>query len=418
MAEGSGDLIGFAYGEDLEQGSGRSLGYRLLAPTPAREWCPEVEALARRLQAAPYPDHWPSVDLFCSLLLAKGGRLVALARYGLLDHTPTQRRGGLELVGLVGPGDLGVSSALSLYRWLLARRAGEEDLHRLGGAHTLAEVLARAPAGQEDQRTQGMAGPVPVLPVRLWHDGAFLFAAGAPGDPDHHLRLLDLAVTPQWQWLPLVGADFPLQTFAQRGPLVAWTPHLAGVAVKLERKEPVASAPARKPSRRRAPVAAFAVMLLGLLGGNLWYMVRLHRAVTAPPPLPSREEPQPRAAKALPPEKGRPEGERDRFARALYQVIIEKGGEREWRAHRAALLQSYAGLARRRPDLALGRDNESGRLAVAVAGVLAGRSANRIEESVRQGLSDKGFSDRVIQAACEHVREQLAGEVRERPAPP
>ena len=65
MGEGAAVLLGFAYGEDLEPGSGRSLGYRLLVP-PAGEWTGEVEALARRLQAAPYPDTWPAVDLFCS----------------------------------------------------------------------------------------------------------------------------------------------------------------------------------------------------------------------------------------------------------------------------------------------------------------------------------------------------------------
>src|SRR5207249_6853878 len=64
-------------------------------------WAAEVEVLARRLQAAPYPDHWPPTDLFCSVLLADGRRLIALARYGLADHTPTHRRSGLELIGVV-----------------------------------------------------------------------------------------------------------------------------------------------------------------------------------------------------------------------------------------------------------------------------------------------------------------------------
>src|SRR5262245_37007204 len=103
MASAMGELVGFAYGEDLEGVPPRSLGYRLLAPVPAAPWCPEVEALARRLQAAPYSDHWPPTDLFCSVLLADGRRLVAVARYGLADHTPSQRRGGLELIGVLAP---------------------------------------------------------------------------------------------------------------------------------------------------------------------------------------------------------------------------------------------------------------------------------------------------------------------------
>src|SRR6516165_11316388 len=123
MSDPTGDLAGFAYGEDLEGVSLRSLGYRLLAPLRAEPWCGEVEALARRLQAAPYSDHWPACDLFCSVLLADGRRLVALARYGLADHTPSQRRGGLELIGLVGPAELDPAAALAIYRWLGQRRA-------------------------------------------------------------------------------------------------------------------------------------------------------------------------------------------------------------------------------------------------------------------------------------------------------
>src|SRR5262245_19078188 len=95
-------LAGFAYGEDLDGDAQRSLGYRLLAPAAAQGWGAEVEALARQLQATPFPDNWPPAELFCSLLLADGRRLVAVARYGLADHTASRRRGGLELVGVVG----------------------------------------------------------------------------------------------------------------------------------------------------------------------------------------------------------------------------------------------------------------------------------------------------------------------------
>ena len=45
MSEPTGDLAGFAYGEDLEGVSLRSLGYRLLAPLRGEAWCDEVEAL-------------------------------------------------------------------------------------------------------------------------------------------------------------------------------------------------------------------------------------------------------------------------------------------------------------------------------------------------------------------------------------
>src|SRR5437764_11109412 len=155
-------LHGFAYGEHLDELSQRSLGYRLVAPPEPQPWCAEVEALARHLQTSPYPDHWPPTDLFCSVLLATGERLVAVARYGLADHTTTQRRGGLELIGVVGPASLDVAACRAIYQWLKKRRAGAEDMHALGGRVPLAEAAAEAVAPPPP------ADPTPVLPVRLW----------------------------------------------------------------------------------------------------------------------------------------------------------------------------------------------------------------------------------------------------------
>ena len=80
MTAANGEWIGFTYGEDVEGlggAPGRSLGFRLLAPAGPQPWGAEVEALARRLQAAPYPDHWPATDLFCSVLLSEGQRMLA-----------------------------------------------------------------------------------------------------------------------------------------------------------------------------------------------------------------------------------------------------------------------------------------------------------------------------------------------------
>src|SRR5713226_3376207 len=111
-------LQAYAYGEDLDAFGQRSLGYRLLAPAGAEPWGHEVEALARRLQAAPYPDHWSAANLFCSILLVDGRRVVALARYGLVDHTPEKRRGGLELIGVVASGEVSIPATLAIYRWL------------------------------------------------------------------------------------------------------------------------------------------------------------------------------------------------------------------------------------------------------------------------------------------------------------
>src|SRR5215831_13297502 len=201
----------FAYGEHLDELAQRSLGYRLLTPARPAPWSGEVEALARRLQATPFPDHWPPTDLFCSVLLADGSRLVAVARYGLADHTPSARRGGLECIGAVAPGNLSVEHALTLYSWLRQRRAAVSDLHALGGEAALPEILATT----SPQATT--ADPVPVLPIRLWQEGALLFAAAAPSDPDHRIGMLEQGAGDNWQWLPLVGSDFPLQSYAQRG---------------------------------------------------------------------------------------------------------------------------------------------------------------------------------------------------------
>jgi hypothetical protein len=402
------ELLGFAYGEDIEAVSGRSLGYRLLAPAEAQPWTDEVEALARRLQAAPYSDHWPPTDLFCSVLLADGRRVIAVARYGLADRTPSQRRGGLELIGVVGPADLDVNAALAIYRWLGQRRAGVDDLHTLGGHFDLTEAVAGGPLSLPP------ADPVPVLPIRLWQEGALLFAAASPSDPDHRLRLLEQGAGQSWQWLPLVGPDFPLATYARRGPLVAWTPHLAGVALKLDAKstETPRSAPA---SRSRLPwvmVGLFLLVLGGLLAGNLWLLSDLRQRLAAAPASSGERTPSPQPQTERSPSLGA--GNNDRFAVALYELLVQQGGRREWEEARTSLLTRYERLVRDRKDLRLADDDEKGKMLVAAVSVLAGRSVDHIESLVRQAL-EKGFSKRLIDAVCEHVRGQFLEEMKEKP---
>lgn len=409
MSDPTGELAGFAYGEDLEGVSLRSLGYRLLAPLRAEPWCEEVEALARRLQAAPYSDHWPPTDLFCSVLLSDGRRVVALARYGLADHTPSQRRGGLELIGVVAPANLDVRSALSIYHWLSQRREAVDDLHQLGGRFSTAEILATVAAPPPD------TDPLPVLPVRLWQEGALLFAASTPAEPDHRLRLLEQAAGTSWQWLSLVGADFPLHTYAQRGPLIAWTPHLAGVALKLDRKS--SEMPVVRPSRvgrgARLVAVGLALLLAGLLLANLWSTLALHRALSALPASVSiaseqTSSPPPSSKQTTPSE----EPGHDRFLAALHELLIEQGGKREWEAEKGRSLARYERLVRTHKDLRVHDGSERDRITIAAISVLAERNVDRIEEEVRKALSNKGFSDRLIQAACEHVREQFAANPR------
>jgi hypothetical protein len=409
MSTPSAPLDGFAYGEHLEGVPPRSLGYRLLAPAEPQPWCAEVEALARRLQGAPYPDHWPPTDLFCSVLLADGRRLIAVARYGLADHTPSQRRGGLELVGALAPADLDVPSALAVYRWLQARRAQADDLHALGGHVALADVLAAvAPA-------EPPSDPVPVLPIRLWQEGALLFAATAPSDPDHRLGLLEQGAGRAWQWLPLVGSDFPLAAYAQRGPLVAWTPHLTGVAVKLDRKQ--ADGGPRATAWPRALLAASAVLLplvALLVGALLWQTVALRGQVAAlaaqaqpgPQPDGTGDRP-PQATHPAPP----PDDSREHFADALHDLLRERMRS-EWDLARPHLLDAYERAARQRPELRLKESDAKGKEAVGAALILSGRGADRVEEVVRTALSNKGYDPGLVKAAAERVREQLIDDLK------
>ena len=347
MSTPSVPLEGFAYGEHLEGLPPRSLGYRLLAPPEPAPWCTEVEALARRLQGAPYPDHWPPTDLFCSVLLADGRRLIAVARYGLADHTPSQRRGGLELIGAVGPGDLDVVSSLAVYRWLQARRSQSDNLHLLGGSLALADALAAAAPAPAP------SDPVPVLPIRLWQEGALLFAATAPSDPDHRLGLLEQGAGRSWQWLPLVGPDFPLAAYAQRGPLIAWTPHLAGVAVKVDRKQPEEAPRAARPAGLLLAGAALLLLLTLLTGATLWETARLRGEVAslaAQPPAAGHPDGPP-AAQPQAPRPCPPTTRGCRFGDALHDLLQERLGVHDWEEVRPHLLTAYerAGPPEARP---------------------------------------------------------------------
>jgi hypothetical protein len=265
------------------------------------------------------------------------------------------------------------------------------------------------------------ADPLPVLPVRLWQEGALLFAASTPADPDHRLRLLEQGAGAGWQWLPLVGPDFPLATYSQRGPLIAWTPHLAGVALKLDRRADAPASPhLTRPVRRlRVLVGLLVLLLVGLLGANLWALYGVQRQMAALSAV-GREtqagtgrETHAATGSETHAATGSDES-RDRFVAAL-KAMLDQGGAHEWQGERAALLARYERLARSRKDLRLRDDDVAGKLAVAAVSVLAERSADRIEETVRKALTGKGFSDRVIQAACDLVREQFSAEVKDRP---
>lgn len=213
-------LLGFAYGEDRDEWRSRSLGFRLRVPATRPPWCDEVEQLARRLQAAEYPLDWPIRDYLCSVLSSEGRRLIALARYGLTDNTPDQRRGGFEFVGVMAPGNLGVSSTWAVREWLIRRRETVLELTEVAPNILLADALAYLPP-----ESSKSAPP--------WLGDVVVWSASAPEDVDRGLSFLHPQAPANWQILPLVNADFPLAEFAQRGPVVAWTPHLRGIAWSL-----------------------------------------------------------------------------------------------------------------------------------------------------------------------------------------
>jgi hypothetical protein len=63
---------------------------------------------------------------------------VGLLEQRLLARTPSHGHGGLELIGVLDPGSLGVPSALAVYGWLKKRGAESEYLDLL---EQLVEVL-------------------------------------------------------------------------------------------------------------------------------------------------------------------------------------------------------------------------------------------------------------------------------------
>ncbi len=427
---------GFAYGEDVETPNGRSLGFRLLAPAGPESWSAEVESLARRLQAAPYPDLWPSTDLFCSVLLPDGQRLLAVARYGLADHTPSQRRGGLELIGLIGPPGISVPTALSMYRWLRERRAQTDELRALGGRFSLEDIIGSdelrvmsdelSPTTEQRRRERSQSPlithhsslitPLPVLPIRIWQEGVLLFAATAPSDPDHRLGLLEQGPAENWQWVPLIGEDFPVQSFASRGPVVAWTPHLAGVAVRLPSKMEDRGS---KVEGGRGFFSIFdprssilfsrllAVLLVLLLAGNLWALISLGAggfqigASSSSDASHSADESQ------------------ERLAAALLALILEQGNWPDSSVAQAdqtqkQFISQYDRLILKHPELRLREPN--GKAAIGGVSVLLiqrKRNAEQVKKMIEKALTDKEFNDRLSKSIADKVYQQLLTETRE-----
>jgi hypothetical protein len=372
-----------------------------LTPVGPEPWSAEIEALARRLQAAPYPEHWPPTELFCSVLLQDGQRLIAVARYGLTDHTASRRRGGLELIGVVGPGNLSVPSALAVYRWLRQRRDQTKDLRRLDGLYSLDEIIAHA----SDQATPGEAPPL--LPVRLWQEGTLLFAAMTPTDPDDRLVLLERGAGSAWQWLPLVGSDFPLPTYAERGPLIAWSPPLAGGPPKRDPRP--SEATARSSKGRRRIRAALVWGLLILLLGNLWATLAARKQAS---PSPSTEAPSEPSVKSSPATvRATDTSGREQLAELLTRLLEKQHATQGWTQNQ--LLDRYQHLEGEDSRFRVSDPREKILLGVIV--LLSRRNTQGIEAEVRKALSGKGYDPELINLVCRRIQEHLAAEAGHSP---
>jgi hypothetical protein len=230
--------------------------------------------------------------------------------------------------------------------------------------------------------------------------------------------LLDQATGTNWQWLPLVGPDFPLHSYAQRGPLIAWTPHLAGVALKVEGKTSEDKLEQLSRSGRGSRLALWGMFLLlcGLLAANLWSSLTLHHSLTGVSrsteatadktnSLSSHHEDQMRAE----------ESGRDRVVSALHDLLIERGGNRQWERANERLLARYERLVRTHKDLRVRDDRVQDKITIAAIGVLAERSADRIEEEVRLALRKQMFNDRLIKAVCDQIHDHFTAESNEAP---
>jgi hypothetical protein len=380
MTGSASSLHSFVYGEYLEGVPPRSLGYRLLMPSEPEPWSDEVESLARHLQAVRYPDHWSPVDLFASVLLATGERLVAVVRYDLADHTANRRGGGLELVGVVAPGNLDGASALAVYHRLRRCRKPADILHAFGGSLSVNDLAASA---------QHPSTP----PNRFWREGRLLFAATAPDDPDAHLGLLEQETGTEWQWLPLIGGDFPLETYARRGSIVAWTMHATGHA--LHHETAAASTRQRAQGRRRMIALVLGTVLAFLLAANLW--ATLVRRSPAPPPQLDQSPPVPAVSD---------EPARERFAEGMYHFLQGQQAFEGWQPDQ--LLEEYH--LRAATDDRLRVANRESQLAVGAVAELAARTPARLEALVREALSNKGYDPELVNLVCRRVHERITKE--------
>jgi hypothetical protein len=188
------------------------------------------------------------------------------------------------------------------------------------------------------------------------------------------------------------------------------------VALKLDSKPaPAERGLPRQPQPLTAVLAGMLLLLLLVLTGtNLWTTIVLSRQVATGGRADRESAPRTETSHAGPssPEPVGAAG-RERFARALYDVLVERGGRREWSENQPQLLAQYDRLVKDHKDLRLDDGDTEGKVAVGAIDVLSQRSADRVEEMVRKALSDKGFHPDLVKKACEFVHEQLVAAGKE-----
>jgi hypothetical protein len=266
------------------------------------------------------------------------------------------------------------------------------------GLYSLTEIIAQVPEPAASGET------APLLPVRLWQEGTLLFAAMTPTDPDDRLVLLERGTGSAWQWLPLVGSDFPLPTYAERGPLIAWSPPLAGGPPKRDHK-PV-EAVSRSRLRHRIRVALVWGLLL-LLVGNLWATLTARKQAL---PTPSAEVPPEPIVKSSPsPARTTEVSTRDQLTEILTRLLEKQHATQGWTQNQ--LLDRYQHLETEDAHFRVSDSREKAVLGAIV--LLSRRNPQRIEAAVRKVLDGRGYDPELVNLVCRRIQEQLAAEAQD-----
>jgi hypothetical protein len=249
--------------------------------------------------------------------------------------------------------------------------------------------------------TSSESASVTHAPIDIWQEEPLLLAALTPGDPERRLAALNKTFPAAWQWLPFIGPDFPLQTYAERGPVVAWIPHVGTGPMPIDHRSG-AEQPVRPGGRLKVVAALSICLIVLLLGANTLLMLLANKSRSSSSEQEVSPAPIHRSAVNDSPQPGA--GSSEVFAQALHRLLQNQQATKEWT--QSQLLQEYQTLLEQ--DERLRASSLEGKIAVGVMGALSRRSAARVEELVREALAHKGYDDELVNLACVRIRERLA----------